>query len=212
MHARTFGLISALLTLTAHAQGPEQTCGACAAGAQCIAGSCQFPCSQDADCRHENVCIAGQCEPRLPLQRAGAPATTHRGDATHPERFKESHPVPPGFHPAQEPHWELVGRGALAFTTAWLPMVMVALATRTPLLAIPLAGPILGYRAAEGPLAEIVNVFAIAGIAIDLSVQLFGVCMAVAGFAKPAKWLERDVSLVPGAPGTPMGASVVGRF
>lgn len=209
MHPRTFGLLSALFTLTAFAQTPEPTCGPCAAGAQCVAGSCQFLCSTDTDCRHENVCIAGHCEPRLPVQRAGSPATIRRGDATHAERYKESRPVPPGFHPAQEPHWELVARGGIAFGLAWVPAGIIAVATRTPVIAIPFAGPILGYRRLEDP---VLNAFAIAGIALDVSVQVFGVCMAIAGFAKPMKWLERDVSLVPGAPGAPLGASVRGRF
>lgn len=174
-----------------------------------MAGSCQFLCTQDADCRHENVCLSGQCEPRLPVQRVGAPATIRRGDATHPERFKESQPMPPGFHRAQEPHWEMVARGSIAFSAAYLPMAVLALTTRTPLMAVPLAGPILGYREGAAPFA---NAFTIAGIGLNVSVQLVGLCMAIAGFAKPARWLERDVSFVPGAPGAPLGASLQGHF
>ena len=206
MNARTLGLISALLTLAAHAQ--SAACGPCAFGAQCVAGSCQFLCTQDVDCRHENVCVSGQCEPRLPVQRVGAPTTLRRGDATHPERFKESHPIPLGFHRAQEPHWEMVVRGAIAFSSAYLPMAVLSLTTRTPLMAVPLAGPILGYREGAAPLA---NAFAIAGIGLNVSVQLVGLCMAVAGFAKPVKWLEREVSIVPAAPGAPLGASLQGH-
>ncbi|MDP2273860.1 MAG: hypothetical protein Q8K32_24175 [Archangium sp.] len=182
MNARTLGLISALLTVTAHAQ--SAACGRCALGAQCVAGNCQFLCTQAADCRHENVCVSGQCEPRLPVQRAGAPATIRRGDSTHPERFKESQPMPPGFHRAQEPHWEMVARGSIAFSAAYLPMAVLALTTRTPLMAVPLAGPILGYREGAAPFA---NAFTIAGIGLNVSVQLVGLCMAIAGFAKPAR-------------------------
>ena len=210
MNARTLGLITALLTLAARAQSPT-----CALGAQSIAGSCEFPCAHDTDCRHENVCITtegrGHCEPRLPVQRAGAPATLRRGDATHAERFKEGHLVPPGFHQAQEPHWEMVARGTIAFSAAYLPMAVLALTTRTPLMAVPFAGPILGYREGAGPLAN-ANAFAVAGIGLNVSVQLVGLCMAIAGFAKPAKWLERDVSIVPGASGAPLGASLQGHF
>lgn len=206
--------INVLLASSASAQtaSPEPACGVCAIGARCIGGACQFSCVQDADCRGGNVCVGtpGQCEPRLPLRRAGDPPMIRRGDSTHPERFRAIDPVPPGFHLARELSWEVIARGTLAFASAWLPMAIAAGATRTPLLAIPLAGPFLGYRADPGPDAGFRNFALVTAIAIDASVQLFGLVMTVVGFAVPSRWLERDapISVVP----TASGARVVGRF
>lgn len=217
MRAGTLFLVGVLLARSVSAQTPssEPACGACARGAHCVRGACQFSCAQDADCRSGNVCVGaaeapGQCEPRIPLRRPGAPATIRRSDATHPERFKAVQPVPPGFHLAREPSGEAIARGSLAFASAWLPMAIVAWATRAPLVAIPVAGPILSFRASTGPDAVFLNVALVTGIAIDAAVQLYGLFMAVAGFAVPSRWLERDapLSFVP----TPSGAGVVGHF
>ncbi len=192
MYGRSFVLISALLAFPASAQSP---CGVCAAGAQCVDGACQFSCTRDGDCHGGNVCIDGHCEPRLPLQRPGAPATIRRGDATHPERFKVITPTPPGFHLASEPSGEAIARGGITFGCAWLPMAIVALATRSPLMAIPVAGPILGFRPEGGTTVQ--NVFFVTAIVIDVALQLFGLFMTAAGFAIPSKWLERNVLPLP---------------
>jgi hypothetical protein len=203
------GLFLLLLSWSASAQTfpSEPTCGVCAAGARCISGACQFSCTQDADCRGGNVCVGAQCEPRLPLRRAGAPPTIRRGDATHPERFKAIDPVPPGFHLAREPSWEALARGSIAFASAWLPMAIAAGTTGTTVLAIPVAGPVLGYRPDREPLR---NFAVVTAIAIDASVQLFGLVTAILGFVLPSQWLERDapVSFAP----TASGARVVGHF
>ena len=122
MRARTFSLLSVLMTWAAHAQSPSSAppgCSACAVGAQCIDGVCQFPCTQDSECRYENVCFETHCEPRLPLRRSGVPATLRRGDLKHPERFKVSSPIPEGVHLVQGPNWELVGRGIVIFSLVW---------------------------------------------------------------------------------------------
>lgn len=205
-------LLSITLLLASSASAQSSSCGVCAIGAQCVGGACQFSCAQDADCRGGNVCVGtpGRCEPRLPLRQAGVPPTIRRGDATHPERFKAIDPVPPGFHLAREPSWEAIARGSLAFASAWLPMAIAAASTGTTFLAIPVAGPVLGYRADPGPDAGFRNFALVTAIAIDASVQLFGLVMTVVGFAVPSRWLERDapISLVP----TASGARVVGRF
>lgn len=206
MRARIFSLLSVLLTGAAHAQSPSSAppgCSGCAVGAQCIDGVCQFPCTQDSDCRHENVCVEtegrGHCEPRLPLRRSGVPATLRRGDLNHPERFKVISPIPEGFHLVQAPNWELVGRGIVIFILAWLPVAIDALATRSPLLAVPVAGPITGFREANG--------LTVVVLTIDVVGQLAGLCMVIAGFASQAKWLERtaasNVSLPAASPSVP---------
>ena len=97
-------------------------------------------------------------------------------------------PLPAGFHLAREPSGEAIARGSIAFACSWLPMAIVGLVTSTPRLAIPVAGPILAYRAETG----LLNFLEISGIVIDVSVQVFGLFMATLGFAIPSKWLERD--------------------
>ena len=97
-------------------------------------------------------------------------------------------PVPPGFHLAREPSGEAIARGTIAFACSYLPMAIVGLVTSTPVMAIPVAGPILAHRAETGFL----NVLLISGLAIDVSLQVFGLFMATLGFAIPSKWLERD--------------------
>ena len=208
---RTFFLITALaFTASAQTPAPEPACGPCAAGAACVGGVCQFSCVQDSECRKENVCVEGHCEARLPLQRPGDPAVIRRADATHAERFKVTKPIPPGFHLAQEPSGEAIARGSIAFATAWLPAAIAALISRAPVLAIPVAGPVLAYRPEVGPMADLHNFGTVSAIAIDVSVQLFGLVMVVAGLAVPSKWLERDLSIaiVPAV----TGAHLVGRF
>jgi hypothetical protein len=52
--------------------------------------------------------------------------------------------------------------------------------------------------------------------AVDLAAQIAGVVLVINGVNSPARWLERDreprLVFVPSAPGTPLGASLVGRF
>ena len=52
---------------------------------------------------------------------------------------------------------------------------------------------------------------------LDSSVQAAGIVMLMVGLLSPRRWLERDgakplVTLMPGAPGAPLGASLGGQF
>lgn len=139
-----------------------------------------------------------------------------------PNRFRYTRgAIPRGFHLVEEPRWGLVagGVGALAGSTAV--MLLVALATRNPLHAVPLVGQFAafadGVRTSSG-WGSVLMIFGGLGLLVDLVAQVAGAVLLVVGFASPARWLERDaptsprLMLVPGAAGTPAGASLVGLF
>jgi len=241
MHLHATPLLSLLFAFGAAAQTPEEAlpappvlsaeaseaspagCGVCAAGAQCVEGRCQFVCQTNGDCRHGLICVrsgaVGHCESKT-FQRPGSPPTIRRADATHPERYKFSSLVPEGFHLVSEPLWGIAGYGVLGFALGYLPYAIGGLARRTPLDLIPLAGAILSYRRVTGVgfgLDPFIEFFEVVGIVLSEVVQAAGLAAVIAAVAFPSQWLERDdgkpaLSLVPGAAGAPLGASLVGRF
>lgn len=238
MHTRATGLLALLFTFGASAQPTEEPlppppvlsteaseasppgCGVCAEGAQCLEGRCQFVCETNGDCRHGLICVSsgatGHCEAKT-FQRPGSPPTIRRADATHPERYKFSSLVPEGFHLVSEPLWGIAGYGVLGFALGYLPYAIGGVARGRLLDLIPLAGAVLSYRQLTGWGAAFFDVFQVAGIVLSVVFQAAGIAGVIAAVAFPKQWLERDevkpsLSIVPGSAGTPLGASLVGRF
>ncbi len=127
------------------------------------------------------------------------------------ERFKFQGRVPEGFHLVV--NTGLLNAGIITFAVAWLPFAVGALITRSPLLRIPFAGPLAGYRR-EGFVSPGIEILIVTILVMDVVAQVGGVTLLLAGAISPTRWLERDarISLVPTAPGAALGASLVGRY
>lgn len=141
--------------------------------------------------------------------------------AEYPDRFRiPKGGLPTGFHLVTEPRWSLVAAGLSTFGVATALQLWVAFSTRTPLHAVPFGGQLLAVadlmRSSSGWGAFGILMFGGLAAIIDIAAQLAGVVLLIVGVAAPTRWMERDapstVHLVPGAPGTPAGASLVGRF
>jgi hypothetical protein len=97
--------------------------------------------------------------------------------------------------------------------------VVVGMLTQRPIAAVPLVGPILwiaGVWSTGGVLSGLGNSLAVLWGGIELAAQVTGTVLTIVGLATPRRVLERDagpgVSLAPGVPGSPLGASLIGRF
>lgn len=170
-------------------------------------------CATASDCATGFACSSkGVCEPARP---ATPEYRGWRGRAW-------TGAVPEGFHLVSEPQWGSVVGGVAAFVGGYGLCAGIGLAAGRPPGAIPFAGPvILAGQALFAPtgdwafVAVVLDIVIIAAAAIDLAAQVGGVVLIITGSA-PKQRLERDekpsVTLVPSAPGAPLGASVVGRF
>lgn len=143
-------------------------------------------------------------------QRVGAPPSG-------PERFVYGGTVPEGFHLVSEPALRMIGGGAAAFLGGYMTVLFVGLAFGTPLGAVPIVGPFLvGAKVWRNNASEDMGTVIL--VALDFIAQAGGVVLFSVGLANPNKWLERNpaatpsITLAPGAPGSLLGASLVGRF
>ena len=156
-------------------------------------------------------------EPAPPAEEA---APTAQPTGGRDGRFKYRDPVPAGFHLVTQTRWGLVGGGIGAFAGGYLLTAAIGLSVNQVTGLVPLVGPFLqaaGFWTSTGFLAELSNFFVVILTAVEFAAQVAGVVMISGGLASPSRWLERDAKkpqafLVPGAAGSPLGASLVGRF
>lgn len=134
-----------------------------------------------------------------------------------PQRFQYQGTVPEGFHLVSERSISLLGGGAAALMGGYFLSLFVGLGTGAPLGAIPLLGPFFVAASWWTPSASI-NMGTVILCALDFLAQGAGIVMLSIALASPNQWLERNVvtkpaiTFAPGAPGAPLGASLVGRF
>lgn len=136
------------------------------------------------------------------------------------DRFEYKGTVPEGFHLVSERSIPLLGGGAAALAGGYFLALFVGLATNTPLGAIPLVGPIFVGASwwTTGAFSGFSNFLTVLVCGVDLIAQGAGIVMLSIGLASPKRWLERNVAtrptltFAPGAPGSPLGASLIGRF
>jgi hypothetical protein len=193
-------------------------------------GTCQSlggtgACSSTRDCSGGFICAGyqdlgdgkwsqGTCmsrdlrPPAAPGEPSGLPFLRSEGR----ERFQYTGTVPTGFHLVSQPRMKLVIGGVAALAGGHLLSVLAALIANQPLAAIPLAGPVI----LAVQLHDTTGTISLLAV-LDVACQAVGVALLTIGLASPEQWLERDaskphVSLLPGAAGTPLGASLVGRF
>lgn len=216
MTLRPVVLVIALAGLSAVAQGeatPPPLLGVPSTGG----------CTDDAECGPGGSCRSGLCEPAAtPGASDDLKALRQRGPNGE-ERFKYRGTVPPGFHLVSEPRPAMIAGGIGALAGGYSLTLVISLLAQQWGGAVPFVGPIIFAaqvwlppgRFGEGTLIDIF----IATLAIvEVAAQVAGVILMVVGVASPAKWLERGgekpaaVTFLPGAPGTPLGASVVARF
>lgn len=131
---------------------------------------------------------------------------------------KPGDPVPLGYRVRSEPHWGLVAAGAATLALSYGPFAAIGIQVGEPLNAIPVIGPMLAFHPSrESYLGPFIDAFSVVAIAVDVMMQLGGSVMLVTGLVARKSWLERvpsapDVLLVPAAPGSTVGASLVARF
>lgn len=151
-----------------------------------------------------------------------------RESARETERYQFRGAIPAGFHLVTEPTWGLVGGGIAAFSGAYLLSAVIGLLTRSYGGLIPLVGTIVMTAEAWGSVSGgggwgaaffegLAKGMLITGCLVDVALQVAGVVMIAVGLGAPKRWLERDdgkpsLTFAPGAAGTPLGASVLGRF
>ena len=191
-------------------------------------------CTSNRDCGRELVCAGfqdlgngkwsqGTCMSRdARAQTApGEPAGLRHQDTNAPGRFKYTGSVPAGFHLISQPRMRLVGAGIAALAGGHALSILAAALTSRPLGVIPIAGPAIlavqWWDSSSSGFAGLGNFFILLICGIDFAAQVVGVVLMSMGLAAPEQWLERDVakpgiSLVPFAPGAPLGASLLGRF
>lgn len=127
--------------------------------------------------------------------------------------------VPPGFHLTTEPNWKMLAPALVVLGSGYVVTVVFGLLTQRPISAVPLVGPLLWVGEVwsnSGFFAPIGNFFAVVWGGLEFAAQMAGAVLTIVGLATPRRVLERDagpsVSLAPGVPGSPLGASLVGRF
>lgn len=211
---KTLAILTVLTAVAAHAQ--EETAPPLL--------SAEVPCVSDRDCDEGASCVRaerrGKQEPGV--CRAGPRPLRQRYLDEKVERFEYRGVEPEGFHLVSEVRLGLLGGGIAAFAGGYGLSLLAGLGTGAPLGAIPLLGPLFvgasWWSPSSGFLAGFANFWVVLLVAVDLVAQGAGiVMMSVAGGA-PQRWLERNVAtnpvatIVPGAPGAPLGASVVARF
>lgn len=157
----------------------------------------------------QGTCMSRDARPpAAPGEPAGLPFLRNEGR----ERFQYAGTVPTGFQLVSQPRMRLVVGGIAALAGGHLISVFAALLANQPLGVIPLAGPVILAVQLHDTTGS-VSLLA----ALDVVAQAVGVALLTIGLAGPEQWLERDaakphVTLVPSAPGAPLGASLVGRF
>jgi hypothetical protein len=218
MFTRPIALVIALAGLTAAAQSEATP------PPLIVAPDAQPPpggCTSGAECGPGGSCNAGLCQPTdAPGSSAGPKALRQRGPNGE-ERFKYRGTVPEGFHLVSEPRPAMIAGGIGALVGGYSLTLVISLLSGQWGGAVPFVGPVIFAaqvwlppgRFGEGTLIDIF----IATLAIvEVAAQVAGVVLMVVGVTSPAKWLERgpapQVALVPGAAGSPLGASLVGRF
>ena len=157
-------------------------------------------------------------EPAPPAQE---PALPPLADSGRTGRIKyRGDAVPAGFHVVDETRWGLVGGGIGAFAGGYVLTAGIGVGANQWTGLVPLVGPFLqaaGFWATGGFFSGFSNFFVVILTAVEFAAQVAGVVMVWVGLASPSRWLERDTNkpqafLVPGAAGSPLGASLVGRF
>ncbi|MDP1823054.1 MAG: hypothetical protein Q8L48_07430 [Archangium sp.] len=181
-------------------------------------------CTSGEECGPGGSCNAGLCQPTdAPGASSPALKPLRQRGPNGEERFKYRGTVPAGFHLVSEPRPAMIAGGIGALAGGYSLTLVISLLAQQWGGAVPFVGPVIFAaqvwlppgRFGEGTLADIF----IATLAIvEVAAQVAGVVLMVVGVTSPAKWLERGaekpavISLLPGAAGTPFGASVVGRF
>ena len=212
MTMRPVVLVIALAGLSSAAQGdttPPPLLGVPSTGG----------CADDAACGPGGSCRSGLCE------AAAAPddpkALRQRGPRGE-ERFKYRGTVPAGFHLVSEPRLAMIGGGIGALAGGYALTLAISLASLQWGGAVPFVGPIIFAAQVWLPpgsfgVGTLADIFIATLAIVEVAAQVAGVILIVVGVTSPTKWLERGaekpgISVLPGAPGTPLGASVVARF
>ena len=227
--------------LTCFAGACEPSCSSsadCAQGLRCIGrrevetgkwargvcrdGSAGTTCDGPRDCNSGLACTG-----RRPLTGASGFESFCRDlsagpDAAGPQRFAFQEPVPEGFHVVSELSRPLLGGGLAALLGGYALSLVAGLGSGAPLGAIPIVGPFFVGTSWWTPpgafLSSFANFWVVLLVGVDFAAQGAGVAMLSVAAASPNHWLERNVvtkpvvSFVPGAAGSPLGASFVGRF
>jgi hypothetical protein len=148
---------------------------------------------------------------------AAEPKVLSSGRDGSPEAFEYTTPIPKGFHLVRGLNWRLLVAGIGVFALGYLPFALVGAVAQARVMAIPFVGPVLSFKPSAGFAGGATDFVAVSLIVLDTVAQLGGASLAIVGAVLRLKWLERDpatpsIVLAPGAPGTLMGASLVGRF
>lgn len=136
----------------------------------------------------------------------------------YPHRFRvPPGPVPEGYRVFEQRKWGVAITGGAMFLTATVAMVAFAVLARNPIVAIPLVGPAVAAGQLIGRgfgFSGVVTLLG-GGLIAGCALQVAGTVMLITGLTGRYRWLERTgpgVTLIPGAAGAPLGASLAGRF
>lgn len=153
------------------------------------------------------ICLVG-ADSRSDVPQQGPPR------AGRGQRFEYLGTVPPGFRLVSERRDDLLRAGAITFGVSYAVMVVVSVVSQIYAGLIPIIGPIF-HMAQTSNLG--VNGLTIVFGTVHVVAQGVGLGLIIAGLVAKRQWLERDptgpqLMLLPSAAGSPLGASLVGRF
>ena len=175
-------------------------------------------CVSSTDCPPDTECVAERC------QTAPSKACTSRSGAgcvERPPKYRGT--VPDGYRLVTQTRWGLVAGGIGVFAAGYGLALAVGLSANRYGGVVPILGPF--FQAAEfwlppgqpGGLEPLANFLFVLLSAVEFVWQVAGVALVSVGFATPSRRLERadaapQVTLLPGGAGSPLGASLIGRF